>query len=560
MSKSDNDKFLYIILLIALLIRLPGIFDGLPAVYNSTEHFLARMALSMGAEKSIDPGFYIYPTFYTYILLILFGCIYLSGLLFGFFSDQYDFAVQFLTDPSIIYIISRSMNVLLSLLTIVIIYNFLIKRTNRTIARFAAMIVAVSFYLVKFSTFATTDTLLILFSMLSAIYLYKLPDSTFVKDYLYAGIFCGLAIAAKYNAGFLIVGLLFIVIQNWRHHRVKITTALGASMGGLLIGFFITNPLWLVYPERFYHGWQLISTQMYSMVSAERGIPFIWEITELIKHEWIIGIIFIVATLYLMFTGEKKHYPLIIVVLFTFFYVGTWTKKGIDYLFAIFPAWILLSSFFIDEIRRKYFQKKYYTMVVVLLILTPSLVSVIYQAALHLNLDTREKATAWIISNINKEQSVCYDNYHNDLGVFDIERYLSYGASADQLPEMIKERLIPLSTDSRQISFIPILVENTNNLSTAENAYEEIALQYRRRTLTELIESQTMYLITNSWYYNSYLTIDVDDYPSGIQQSIYDVQEFYRQLNQNYESFKVFSPGFWTPGPEIRIYDLRQQR
>jgi len=136
------------------------------------------------------------------------------------------------------------------------------------------------------------------------------------------------------------------------------------------------------------------------------------------------------------------------------------------------------------------------------------------------------------VQHIKKEQSVCYDNYHNDLGVFDIDRYLSYGADSDRLPEQIKHKLTSFATDKRQVSFIPILVKNITSGSETDNPYEEIASEYRRRTLKEIIDKKTTYLIINSWYYESYRSIDVKDYPPIVQQTIRDVQNFYQQLNQ----------------------------
>jgi len=560
MKKFGLDWYIYLILLVALLIRLPGIINGLPAVYNSTEYFLAKTALGMGASRTIDPGIYIYPTFYTYLLLFLFGCLYLSGSLFGFFETSYDFAVQFLIDPSAFYILTRTVNVGLSLATIFLLYKILKNQFNENIVRIAAAFMAVSFYMIRFSDFATADTLLIFFSTLAILYIYHFSDSANVKVCLYAGIFSGLAIGAKYNAGFLVIGLLMAVFQKWRTQKIQVLPAIGLSLGGVAMGFFITNPLWLIYPERFYQGWQLISAQMYSAVSAERGEPFLWEIITLIQDEMVIGVLFIAATLYYFFNGERKHYPGLVVILLTFLFVGTWTKKGIDYLFVAFPAWIILSSAFADQISRKYIQKKAYKIILILLIFLPSFFGAVHQVMLYINQDTREQATEWLISNIEHDQKVCYDNYHIDLGVFDIQRYLSYGASVDKIPDPVKQSLQIFSTDPRQINFVPILVANPSYTLKTDNPYETEAVRNRRRVLSELLRSNTTILISNSWYYSSYLSVNMRDYPLGVQISIKEVQDFYEQLFKNFESVKIFKPDFWTPGPEISIYNLNQMR
>jgi hypothetical protein len=558
MKKFKLERSIYLILLLALILRIPGVTDGLPAVYNSTEHFLARTVLSMGAAKNLDPGFYIYPTFYTYFLLILYGSLYLIGNLFGFFQTQYDFAVQFLINPSIIYIISRLINVFFSLLTIFITYRFLYKHASAFAANLAAVFMAISIYLIQFSGYATADTLMILFSTLTIIYLYKLSNTAEDKDIFYAGLFCGLAIAAKYNAGFLAAGLIAVVILKNRQQQVKLFSALGKSLAGIAVGFFATNPLWLIYPERFYQGWRIISSQMYQAVSAERGINFVWEITQIVQTEMVLGILFIVATVYFLSFREYQHYPAIIVILLTFVYVGTWTKKGVDYLFAVFPAWVILSAFFVDRVLHKQISQKYLRYILLALILIPSFVTSIYHFIIMVNPDTREEATEWIIASVRKDQSICYDNYHNDLGVFDIQRYISYGANADQIPQGVVQRLLPYSIDPRQVNFLPILVRNDTIKSKSANAYEEIAVQYKRRDLDELLHLGTSYLITNERYYKGYISINLKDYPPGVQIGIRDVQNFYQRLHQQFKPLKVFEPDFWQKGPKLSIYDLKK--
>jgi hypothetical protein len=534
--------------------------DGLPAVYNSTEHYLAKIALGMGAGKTIDPGIYIYPTFYTYFLLFLFGFLYLLGSSFGFFETSYDFAVQFLIDPSVFYILTRAINVGISLATIYLLYKTLKTLFSDNVARIGAGLMAISYYMIRFSDFATADTVLIFFSTLTILYMYKLEHSENLKNYFFAGIFAGLAIGSKYNAGFLVAGLLLAVFLKWRTQNIPIGPALGLSSGGVVLGFIITNPLWLVFPKRFYQGWQIISAQMYSAVSSERGDPFLWEILKLIQDEMLIGFLFIVATFYFFFRGENKHYPGLVVIVLTFIFVGTWTKKGIDYLFAAFPAWIILSSIFIDQISQKYIRTISVKYLLILIIILPSIIGALYQSILYINQDTREQTTNWLIRNIDYDQKVCYDNSHIDFGVFDIQRYLSYGASIDQLPDPVKQKLQSYSTDPRQINFVPILVSNASCTLKTDNPYETESVRYRRRALTELIELNTTILISNSWFYNSYATVKMREYPLGVQIGIREVQDFYQQIFQNFQPIKQFKPGFWTPGPEISIYNLNQMR
>ncbi len=555
-----NDRFIFLILLIALLFRLPGILDSLPAVNNSTEYFLAKIALNFGAQKSIDPGVYIYPTLYSYLLFLLFALYYVFSHFIGFIDNIYSFAVQFLVEPNSFYIIARSVNVTISLISIYILYKFLKKYANEKVARIAAAFMAFSSYLIQYSYQATPDTLLVFFSTLATIYFYKVFETSSKANFFLTGLYTGLAVAAKYNAGFLLVGLLIVIYQLWRIRKIKLIPTFILSLAGVSIGFFMTNPLWLVYPQRFYEGLRIVSAQMYSAVSAEQGIPFIWETVQLVQDELFIGVIFICATIYFFGQQDKKHIAALSVIILTFFYVGTWSKKGIDYLLAIYPAWIILGGLFLHELLQNKNIKNNFRIIILYLVFIAAFLKAIHSGILLLNEDTREKTTDWMISNINQDDNVCYDNTHNDLGVFDINRYLIYGAGAKMLPEPIKQKIKGYKENPRQVNFTPILVANPSCTLKTNNPYESEIVRFRRRTLIELIHKGTDYLICNSWFFTHYITADIRNYSPGIQIGIKETQDFYQQLFDYYQPIIVFKPDFWSPGPEIRIYDLHQLR
>jgi len=554
------DRFLVGLLTAALLFRIPAIVDGLPATYNSTEYFLAKIAMNMGANLSLDPGIYIYPTLFTYILLFLYTGFYLIGSFFSFFIDVYAFAARFLIDPSGFYLISRIFNVGLFLILLTIVYLFLNRYAGKQIARFAVIIMFLSSYLYRYSCYGTADTLLIFFSTLSIIYFYILYEQPTNKNFLLAGVFSGLAIAAKYNAGFLIFGLIILIILLVRVKKIKILPPFFYSTGGVLIGFLIPNPYWLISPQKFLDGLRLVSAQMYSAVSAESGDPFIWEIVTLIRDEYTIGALFLITTVYYFLNGEKKHLPVVVVILLTYLYVGTWTKKGIDYLFPAYPAWVILSSFLLARISEKYRLFNNYRIIILFVFFLPSFISMIHLFIAYSNQDTREQATEWILRNIQNNETICYDNSHIDLGVFDINRFRSYGIGSDKLPEPVKNELTNYANNKRQINFTPILIPNQSCTLKTDNPYETEAVKFRRRNISELINLGTDYLLTNLRYYNSYLTTNLRSYPLGVQIGIQEVREFYDQIFQYFDPIKTFKPTFWHPGPEINIYDLHQMR
>ena len=558
MSAFKTDRIFYPLLLFALMIRLPGIWDGLPAVYNSTEYFLAKMALNFGARETLDPGYYIYPTFYTYFLFIQYGIYFIFQYVINPHTTAYSFAIQFLTDPSGFYLLSRSVNVFVALATICVFWYGLRKYCSEKVAFYSTLMMILSSYMVTFSTYATADILMVFFSSLTIIYFYRLLREPTPLIFFLSGLFAGLATAAKYNAGFLFFGVLGTIYFAKRQQDVNWIRSLFSAISGLLLGFIIPNPLWLIYPQRFYDGLKMVSAQMFSAVSAEHGLPYLWEATTLLSDELIIGLIFLVAMIYYFLNYDNKHAATITVLLLTFLYVGSWNKKGIDYLFAVYPAWMILAGYFLSTVIEPRIPWKYKKEIIIILVFLPSALGVCYADFLYLRDDTREQATNWIIDNLEKEAVLCYDNSHYDLGVYDPDRFLVYGEGASRLPAQIKEGLADYRGDERQVHFTPILVTNPSCTLKTGNPYETQVTQFRRRRLSELIRLKVDYLITNRRFYERYLSAQRSDYPPGIQIGILEVQAFYQQIHSTAVPVITFKADFCTPGPEIRIYNLQQ--
>ena len=103
--------------------------------------------------------------------------IFLVGSIFSVFKNSYDFAVQFLVSPSIFYIFGRTVNVLISLFTIFMVFRKMSKIFTEQIGYIAAIIFAVSYYMILASQQAVSDVWLLLFCTLSTLYFLD-----FIKD------------------------------------------------------------------------------------------------------------------------------------------------------------------------------------------------------------------------------------------------------------------------------------------------------------------------------------------------------------------------------------------
>lgn len=556
-----NKHFILILILSAFLLRFVGIFDGLPAAYNSTEYFLTKTALSMGARQSLDPLIYIYSTLYEYYLLLLYITMYFSGIIVGVFKNTTDFALQFLIDPSVFYLMGRITNVLISVLTVIIFYRQTRNIFGEITARFAATIAGLSYYFIQFSQYAVADTTLILFSTIATLSILQAYFNPLKKNYLRAGIFTGLAIGTKYNAGFLILPLLLVLILNWNKHEYKSSLQNGIILSiSLLTGFLIFNPLWIIKFSDFFDGFKLIYTQMNSAVSLYHGINYIWEIIQIVSKELLIGVGFFIGSIYCAYKRKPSYLILLVPMLITFLYVGSWQKKGIDYLFAVFPSWILMFSIWLAEVWRKLEKRQSLKFFLGFILFTPSLLMSIYHNVSTLNPDTREQATMWIMHNVGKGDKITYDHYTFDLGLFDVHRFTEYGAGANELPDIIKERVLNYIDHPRNVSNIPIQFKRNTRLTGIENSYDVELAQYGRKSLTELQEEGVTYLITNSWFYQPYFEMDINNFTPLMRKRISNIREFYQKVAEVGKKIKVFQPDFWKPGPLIELYDISKKK
>ncbi len=546
--KNFQNKWIWITLVTAFLLRLPGVFDGLPAVFNSTEYFLAKTALSMAARMSPDPQVYIYPAFYYYFLVMVYGIYYLLGSLAGAFADAYDFAVQFLVSPSPFYFIARILNTLVSVATVYLLYRKLRKPLGENSTLIAAAGAGLCTMFIQYSGFATADTWLVFFSTLAALFIFSAIHSHKITDVFWAAGFAGLAIGVKYNAGFW-GGAVLVAAWQLSNPEKRINNAL-LALAAVLAGFIVSNPLWLVMPAKFIDGYLLIADQMRSAASDERGINYLWEIFTLLKTEWLLGGAFLAASGYMLYRKPKKYLPLHVVLWFTFLYVGSWQKKGLDYLLPVFPVLIifLAAGYGMMKSRAKT-MLLYGTLILALL-------NGVWHGARSINTDTREQATEWIIQNGNPREPICYDNYHYDLGIFDIDRFTNYGEGAAVLPPEVKRRLSAFSDDPRNFSMVSILYETEVKTVNGENRYSRQAARYRRKTLRQLQEEGVVWLITNGRYYSAFEDLQLEEYPPEVQTHIRDVQLFRSALHASFQPKIVFEPDWLIPGPRIAVYRI----
>jgi 4-amino-4-deoxy-L-arabinose transferase-like glycosyltransferase len=203
-----GNKALLLVFISALLVRVWGIWYGLPLQINIDEPALVSTVLSL--KRDLNPGHFDWPHLY----------FYMNGLFYGIFLAFRFILDLLLTLPESFYsveayfVVSRLLNALVGSFTVLAVY-FLTKLIfNKQTALIAAFITAFIPVHVYESHFAKTDIAQTFFTAISLYFIYKVFLTNQRKYYIISGLFIGLTTSVKYGGVLLFFPLLLAFLLN----------------------------------------------------------------------------------------------------------------------------------------------------------------------------------------------------------------------------------------------------------------------------------------------------------------------------------------------------------
>jgi hypothetical protein len=243
---------LAVVLVGGLGLRLWGIRQGLPYVYNvdEYEHFVP-IAVAMFAKGTLNPEYFANPPALTYLLHFLFDLW--NG---GPHGVERAFALH----PAEVFTLARVAVAVLGTLALWLLYLTGARLFNRAVGLLAAAIEAVAFLPVFYGHLALNDAPTLAPLTLSLLGTAGVLRKGRVRDYAIAGIGLGLACASKYTAGIVLVPLAVAITARYLDsRRARASATGGRALGGLalaggcaLAAFFIANPYSLLDYHRFH--------------------------------------------------------------------------------------------------------------------------------------------------------------------------------------------------------------------------------------------------------------------------------------------------------------------
>ena len=409
---------LALVLATALGLRLWGVKQGLPYIYNIDEagHFVPK-AVEMFSH-GLDPHYFVNPPALTYVLHVVFAV---------WFGGGQGVTREYGLHPDDVYLVARVTVALLGTAAVWLLYLLGSRLFDRRVGLLAAAIEAVAFLPVFYGHFALNDAATLLPLTLSLFGSAGVMRHGRNRDYALAGIGLGLACASKYTAGIAIVPLAAAVAAHYLASIDGMPTHPGtpthpgmsthpgggrvpvgvAIAGGCALGaFLLANPYALLDFQRF-HSELVHQSSLSEEAQGKLGAPkqgglvyYLWSFTwglgwapalaalggaiAIWRRDARIGWLLVPAPiLFLGFMGLQDRY------------FGRW-------LLPIFPIACLLAAYFAYVLvpRRMTVFGTIAGVAIALVLLAQGLVYSVHNDLVLARADTRNLTRSWMVTHV----------------------------------------------------------------------------------------------------------------------------------------------------------------
>ncbi len=290
-ASGRRDGYLWLILALALGLRLWGIGWGLPYLYHPDEHGKVSTALHIFRDGDLNPHYFLKPGAYVYGNALAYAPLYWGGKWMGAWQSRSDLldpvslamGTGYIAQPSLM-LTGRALSVLFGLLTVYLVYRLGGALSgNPAVGRWAALLLAVS-PTHALSKWMHPDPWATFFVVLCAGYSLRIYRTGRLRAAVMAGVSLGLAASCKYNGALAAICILaaFLWREGWRTFgRRGLYVAAGAGVAV----FLATNPFALITPGEF---WGAVSQEFGHYSTGHAGMEGntpVWYLRYLAAYE-----------------------------------------------------------------------------------------------------------------------------------------------------------------------------------------------------------------------------------------------------------------------------------
>jgi Dolichyl-phosphate-mannose-protein mannosyltransferase len=329
----------------ALGLRLWGVAQGLPYVYNSDEndHFVPH-AVKM-FEEGLNPRYFANPPALTYLL---------HGLYAVWFGGGRAVLQAYQLHPTEVYVLGRVAVALLGTAAVWLLYLVGARLFSRGVALLAAALEAVAFLPVFYAHLALNDVPTLAPLTLSLLGTAGVLRKGRRRDYLLAGVGLGIACATKYTAGIVVLPLLAAAVAQYAEHTPdagrRVAQGLALAGGAALVAFLAANPYALLDAHKFKaeldHQSQLSGEPQGKLGAGHAGGVryYLWSLTWGLG--WVPALAALGGALTIWRTDRRLGWLLVPAPLLFLAFMGLQGRYFGRWLLPIFPIVCLLAAHF----------------------------------------------------------------------------------------------------------------------------------------------------------------------------------------------------------------------
>lgn len=242
--------FLLAILCVAFYLRIASIGFGLPAMNDPDELMFELGALRMLRGHTLDPGWFGHPATTTmYVLAVIDAVVFAFALLTGRATSARQFGSMVYADPSWIILPGRVAMALFALGTIWLTWSLARRFFGPHAGPVAALLLTVNPVHITWSQIIRSDMMACVFMLLCLQSSAAIAQAGRRRDFCYAALWLGLAIATKWP--FALSGLaigtatIFAVRNGVLQRRTAVTRLAAAGVAAIGI-LFLVSPYLLI--------------------------------------------------------------------------------------------------------------------------------------------------------------------------------------------------------------------------------------------------------------------------------------------------------------------------
>ncbi len=412
---------IFFILFLGFVLRLSSIFHHLPEFPHIDEKIILGIISTFRISDLIPPADFIYPGLVYYILWpIIFFC---DQFFSAYLVKLFDFDLF-----NVHIIIGRAFIILLSMFYINVIYSIGKRLFNIKVGLMAALFLALNPLCVSLSSIIRPDMLMSLLILISFLFICNLynNDESRCLDYVLAGLFIGLATAAKYPALLGIAPLLVVHFMKTKDKFWLINKNMLLVLLFIGIAFFLFNPFIILNFKSFFRD----VTNEFNL--AVKGFAFTPTINRVGWINYLTGLnsilgrgIFILSVgglILAIYRHTKKDILILSFPVIFYIVMGVFKRSPSRYILPIVPFILLVAAEFLivifDVIKRVIVSKKIRYGIIISLIfisILPSFCSIAYYNKWVNQKDTRILAKEWIKSNIPPMANILMDGNSEDV-------------------------------------------------------------------------------------------------------------------------------------------------